>query len=49
MFDEDVRPWEGAALTTLVDEFEDLDGSGHGVKIEAMSMMPAMYIPLYPW
>jgi Choline dehydrogenase and related flavoproteins len=49
VFDEDVRPWEGAALTTLVNEFEDLDGCGHGVKIEAMSMMPSMYIPLYPW
>ncbi|KAJ5167548.1 uncharacterized protein N7482_006329 [Penicillium canariense] len=49
VFDESVRPWEGAALTTVVNEFEDLDGHGHGVKIEAVSMMPSVYIPVFPW
>ncbi|KAJ5114266.1 hypothetical protein NUU61_000025 [Penicillium alfredii] len=49
VFDEEVRPWEGGALTTVVNEFEDLDGHGHGVKIEAVSMMPSVYIPVFPW
>ena len=49
VFGEDVCPWEGGALTTVVNEFEDLDGKGHGVKIEAVSMVPSMYIPIFPW
>jgi hypothetical protein len=49
VFDETVRPWEGGALTTVVNEFEDLDGHGHGVKIEAVAMMPSVYIPVFPW
>ncbi|KAJ5456156.1 uncharacterized protein N7458_003739 [Penicillium daleae] len=49
VFDDSVRPWEGGALTTVVNEFEDLDGHGHGVKIEAVSMMPSVYIPVFPW
>lgn len=36
-------------MTTVVDQFEDLDGHGHGVKIEAVSMMPSMFIPIFPW
>lgn len=49
IFDEETRPWEGSALTTVVNEFEDLDGNGHGVKIEAVSMMPSVFIPVFPW
>ncbi|CEO59562.1 hypothetical protein PMG11_04236 [Penicillium brasilianum] len=49
VFDDSVRPWEGGALTTVVNEFEDLDGHGHGVKIEAVAMMPSVYIPVFPW
>ena len=49
VFEDEVRPWEGGALTTVVNEFEDLDGRGHGVKIEAVAMMPALYIPVFPW
>lgn len=49
VFDEDTCPWEGSALTTVVNEFEDLDGHGHGVKVEALSMMPSAFIPLFPW
>lgn len=49
VFDEEIRPWEGAALTTVVNEFEDLDGRGHGVKIESVSMMPSVFIPVFPW
>ncbi|KAJ5578794.1 uncharacterized protein N7459_007758 [Penicillium hispanicum] len=49
VFDDEVRPWEGGALTTVVNEFEDLDGHGHGVKIEAVSMVPSVFIPVFPW
>ncbi|EPS25096.1 hypothetical protein PDE_00027 [Penicillium oxalicum 114-2] len=49
VFDESIRPWEGGALTTVVNEFEDLDGHGHGVKLECAAMMPSLYIPLFPW
>jgi choline dehydrogenase-like flavoprotein len=49
VFDDEVRPWEGGALTTVVNEFEDLDGHGHGVKVEAVSMMPSVFLPIFPW
>ncbi|KAJ5343713.1 Alcohol dehydrogenase long-chain fatty [Penicillium brevicompactum] len=49
IFDEETRPWEGSALTTVVNEFEDLDGHGHGVKIEALSMLPSVFLPIFPW
>ncbi|KAJ5671323.1 hypothetical protein N7507_000450 [Penicillium longicatenatum] len=48
-FDEDTHPWVGSALTTVVNEFEDLDGHGHGVKIESASMVPSVFIPVFPW
>ncbi|KAJ5509915.1 Alcohol dehydrogenase long-chain fatty [Penicillium expansum] len=49
VFDQDTHPWEGSALTTVVNELEDLDGDGHGVKIESLSMMPPLFIPMFPW
>ncbi|GAB1317829.1 Long-chain-alcohol oxidase [Madurella fahalii] len=49
IFDEDVRPWEGGSLTSVVSEFENLDGKGHGVKLEAMSMMPSFCLPFANW
>lgn len=48
-FDHEVRPWEGSALTTVINEFEDLDGHGHGGKIETLSMLPPVFIPVFPW
>jgi choline dehydrogenase-like flavoprotein len=33
----------------VVSEFEDLDGRGHGVKIETSAMMPSLIIPALPW
>lgn len=41
-FPEDVRPWEGGILTSVCTSFEDLDGHGHGVKLEVTSSLPAM-------
>ncbi|KAK0610059.1 hypothetical protein B0T17DRAFT_611027 [Bombardia bombarda] len=48
-FDEDVRPWEGGALTSVVSSFDNLDGKGHGVRLEAMNMMPAFCLPFLNW
>ncbi|OBT91780.1 hypothetical protein VE01_09366 [Pseudogymnoascus verrucosus] len=42
LFKEDVRPWEGGILTSVVSSFEDLDGHGHGAKLEAMLMIPSL-------
>jgi hypothetical protein len=33
----------------MVNEFEDLDGRGHGVKIQSLSMMPSVGLPVFPW
>ncbi|KAJ5779920.1 hypothetical protein N7457_005080 [Penicillium paradoxum] len=49
LFDEETYPWEGSALTTAVTEFEDLDGHGHGAKIESVSMLPPVVMPMFPW
>ncbi|KAE8355990.1 hypothetical protein BDV28DRAFT_11962 [Aspergillus coremiiformis] len=49
VFDERVHPWEGAALTAVVNEFENLDGHGHGAKIECVSMLPSVFLPAFAW
>ncbi|KAF2858649.1 long-chain fatty alcohol dehydrogenase [Piedraia hortae CBS 480.64] len=49
VWDEDVRPWEGSILTSVVSEFENLDGSGHGTKLEATNMLPSIFLPIFPW
>jgi hypothetical protein len=30
-------------------KFENLDGRGHGVKIESVAMLPSVVIPVFPW
>jgi choline dehydrogenase-like flavoprotein len=49
VFPEDVRPWEGAALTTVCTSFENLDGHGHGVKLEAVCMLPSLALAILNW
>ncbi|KAI3322933.1 long-chain fatty alcohol dehydrogenase [Xylariaceae sp. AK1471] len=49
IWDADVKPWEGAILSSVVSEFEDLDGKGHGVKIESTAMQPYVAMLLFPW
>ncbi|KJZ78994.1 hypothetical protein HIM_01767 [Hirsutella minnesotensis 3608] len=46
---EPVRPWEGGIITSFSDEFENLDGKGHGVKLEPLCMMPYMLYTHMPW
>ncbi|EED22370.1 long chain fatty alcohol oxidase, putative [Talaromyces stipitatus ATCC 10500] len=49
IFEEETRPWDGDCLTTLVTDFENLDGHGHGLKIENVTMVPSMYLTTFPW
>ncbi|KAL2268796.1 hypothetical protein VTJ83DRAFT_3642 [Remersonia thermophila] len=49
VFDEDVQPWEGGSLTSVVGSFDNLDSKGHGVKLEAMSMLPSFCLSFFPW
>lgn len=49
VYEEETRPWEGAALTTVVNEFENLDGRGHGVRIETSAMIHSLIVPVFPW
>lgn len=49
MFDEETRPWEGDCLTSFVSDFENLDGQGHGTKVQNVAMMPAMFLSPMPW
>lgn len=43
------NPWEGSALTTACTEFENLDGLGHGVKIETSIMPPLVWMRPLPF
>ncbi|KAH9904188.1 long-chain fatty alcohol dehydrogenase [Xylariomycetidae sp. FL2044] len=48
-FDEDIRGWEGEIITTMVGEFDNLDGQGYGTRIEACAMLPQYAIFGIPW
>lgn len=43
------NPWEGGILTKVCDQFENLDGHGHGVKLECMTMIPSWLLAFSPW
>ncbi|KAK4691797.1 long-chain-alcohol oxidase, partial [Lecanoromycetidae sp. Uapishka_2] len=47
--DPPINPWEGAILTSVVDEFQNLDGHGHGIKLECMTMLPSWVLPFQAW
>ncbi|KAI3343883.1 long chain fatty alcohol oxidase [Ustulina deusta] len=44
-FDKDIKGWEGGIITSVCTTFENLDGKGHGAKIETCAMLP--YVLLY--
>lgn len=48
-FKEDVRPWEGATMTAVVNTFENLDGKGHGARLECITMMPCFPFQFLNW
>ncbi|MBE7180323.1 MAG: GMC family oxidoreductase N-terminal domain-containing protein [Terriglobus roseus] len=49
VYPEETRPWEGGILTAVVNEFENLDGQGHGSKLEATTMLPSLFLGFPPW
>jgi choline dehydrogenase-like flavoprotein len=49
IFDEDMNPWEGGILTSVVSTFENLDGNGHGIKLEACTMLPSTWLAFPVW
>ncbi|KAH6610304.1 long chain fatty alcohol oxidase [Trichoderma cornu-damae] len=42
-------PWEGGIITSWSGEFENLDGKGHGVKLEPLCMVPYVTFSLQSW
>ncbi|KAH9886426.1 long-chain fatty alcohol dehydrogenase [Xylariomycetidae sp. FL2044] len=48
-FREVIDGWNGSILTSVVSEFENLDGKGHGVKIVASVTLPHMVAFTLPW
>ena len=46
---EDIKPWEGGILTAVCGEYENLDGKGHGVKLEATNMVPSSCLMWVDW
>ncbi|CCC13143.1 unnamed protein product [Sordaria macrospora k-hell] len=49
VFEQETKPWEGACLTSVINSFENLDGKGHGTKIEALCMLPSFGLAFLPW
>lgn len=48
-FPEPIDPWEGNILTSVISEYANVDHRGHGVRIEAMTMLPAIGCTFLPW
>jgi choline dehydrogenase-like flavoprotein len=49
VYPEDVRPWEGGILTSVNTSLENLDGHGHGVKLETAVMLPSFALTFLNW
>lgn len=49
MYDEETKPWEGGIITSYCSEFENLDGTGHGVKLEPTSMIVSHKNRCFAW
>ncbi|KAK8063012.1 GMC oxidoreductase [Apiospora hydei] len=47
-WNEDVNPMDGCAISSVCTAFEDLDGQGHGVKLEGTCMVPYLIYSAYP-
>ncbi|KAF4550582.1 Hypothetical protein D9617_16g013700 [Elsinoe fawcettii] len=46
---ERTSPWDGPILTSVVSDLENLDGRHHGVKLEANTMLPGWFLPVFSW
>jgi long-chain-alcohol oxidase len=49
VFDDELRPWEGAMQALYSDQDCDVDGSGYGVKYETAAMHPHVVNGFWPW
>ncbi|KAI5238258.1 long-chain fatty alcohol dehydrogenase [Aureobasidium subglaciale] len=49
VFDQDIMPWEGGILTSVVTEYENINSTGFGCKLEGLTMLPSLALPLMPW
>ncbi|KAG9714847.1 long-chain fatty alcohol dehydrogenase, partial [Aureobasidium melanogenum] len=49
VFDRDIMPWEGGILTSVVSEYENINSTGYGCKLECVTMLPSMVLPLMQW
>ncbi|KAK7994853.1 GMC oxidoreductase [Apiospora arundinis] len=47
-WNEDVNPMDGCAISSVCTTFENLDGQGHGVKLEGTCMVPYLIYSSYP-
>ncbi|KAI8635084.1 GMC oxidoreductase [Xylariaceae sp. FL1651] len=48
-FDKDIQGWEGGIITSVCTTFENLDGKGHGVKLEPNNSIPYILLYDHPW
>lgn len=46
---QEINPWDGAILTSVVGEYENLDGHGHGAKLEVTNMIPSSWLIWLDW
>lgn len=46
---ERAKPWDGPILTAAVTSYENVDGHGHGPKIEMLAGTPSYMLPWTPW
>ncbi|MCM6775884.1 FAD-dependent oxidoreductase [Nocardia sp. CDC159] len=49
MFDEEIRPWEGALQGRICRQHANLDGDGHGVIYETGPIHPGMAVGFLSW
>ncbi|KAK7953011.1 hypothetical protein PG988_013705 [Apiospora saccharicola] len=47
-WNEDVNPMDGCAISSVCTSFENLDGEGHGVKLEGTCMVPYLIYSSFP-
>ncbi|KAI1426013.1 long chain fatty alcohol oxidase [Xylaria sp. FL1777] len=48
-FDKDIQGWEGGIITSVCTTFENLDGKGHGAKLETNVMLPYITLHGHPY
>ncbi|KAF4996091.1 hypothetical protein FGRMN_4684 [Fusarium graminum] len=49
VYKEETKPWEGGIITSYASEFDNVDGSGYGTKLETTCMVPFTIMPQTSW